>query len=205
MRRLAILLFIACGARSAAAQDSTSAPAWSFNASVWGYIVPQDNDYLSPTVLADHGWLHLEGRYNYEAMNTGSAWFGYNFSFGHKVTVDFTPIAGAVVGGLTGAAPGYELSVEWWKLSFASDGEYVFDFGDRENDFFYNWSQLGITPVEWLELGISIQRTQAYQTERDIQRGFFATLIWHQFNAGAYVFNPDDPTPTVIIALGAEF
>lgn len=168
--------------------------------SLWAYIVPENDDYLQPTVMADHGWLHLEGRYNYEAPSTASAWFGYNISFGSKVTFDVTPMVGAVIGDLTGAAPGYELTIEWWKLSFSSDGEYVFDFDDRENDYFYNWSQLGISPVEWLEAGVSIQRTRAYDSERDIQRGFFAGATWKSVNFSAYVFNPDD-TPTWILAL----
>jgi hypothetical protein len=206
IRPLAILLLATCLLPpDARAQDSTRARAWEFDASVWYYIVPQNDNYLQPTVMADHDWLHLEGRYNYEAPNTGSAWLGYNFSVGSKFSVDFTPMAGAVIGGLTGAAPGYELTVNWWKLNFESDGEYVFDFGDRENDFFYNWSQLGIAPLEWLQLGISIQRTRAYDTDRDLQRGFFAGVVWRQFYFDAYVFNPDDPTPTVIIAVGASF
>jgi len=200
-----IMLLGACLLPTVArAQDSTNARAWAFDASLWGYIVPDDDDVLSPIFIADRHWLHLEGRYNYEAPKTGSAWFGYNFSFGSAVTVDITPMVGAVIGGLTGAAPGYELSIDWWKLNLANDGEYVFDFGDRENDFFYVWSQLGISPVDWLQLGVSVQRTRAYQTERDIQRGFFAEVTWRSLYFSTFVFNPDDP-PTVILAIGASF
>lgn len=200
-----MLLLAACLTPSTArAQDSTLAHAWSFDASLWGYIVPEDDDYLQPTVIANHHWLHLEGRYNYEAPQTGSAWFGYNLSTGNKVTLELTPMAGVVIGGVTGAAPGYELTVGWWKLEFASEGEYVFDFGDSENNFFYNWSQLGISPVDWLQLGISIQRTRAYQTERDIQRGFFGSITWKELYFSGFVFNPDD-SPTVILAVGFSY
>ena len=41
---------------------------------------------LQPTITADYGWLHLEARYNYEGLDTGSAWIGYNFSVGDKLT-----------------------------------------------------------------------------------------------------------------------
>ena len=51
---------------------------------------------------------------------------------------------------------------------------------------------------------MSVQRTRAYQTERDIQRGFFAEVTWSSLYLGTFVFNPDDP-PTVILAIGASF
>ena len=53
---------------------------WSFAASVHTYIVPDSHNYAQPTLKADRGWLHLEARYNYEALETGSLWVGYNFS-----------------------------------------------------------------------------------------------------------------------------
>jgi hypothetical protein len=70
-------------APSATATNSTPAlaeavdeKAWSFSASVYTYLVPDDRDYAQPTLTADRGWLHLEARYNYEAPETGSAWIG---------------------------------------------------------------------------------------------------------------------------------
>ena len=54
--------------------------AWSFSASAYTYLVPDIRDYVQPTIAADHDWLHLEARYNYEALDTDSAWLGYNFA-----------------------------------------------------------------------------------------------------------------------------
>jgi ABC-type transport system substrate-binding protein len=54
--------------------------AWSFSASALSYIEPDSRNYVQPTFTADRGWLHLEARYNYEALDTGSAWVGCNFS-----------------------------------------------------------------------------------------------------------------------------
>ena len=51
----------------------TDAKKWSFSATVYTYLVPDSRDYAQPTVTADRGWLHLEARYNYEALETGSA------------------------------------------------------------------------------------------------------------------------------------
>ena len=43
-----------------------------------------------PTWLAD-----LEARYNYEALETGSVWAGYDFNAGKKLVLDLTPMVGA--------------------------------------------------------------------------------------------------------------
>ena len=104
-------------ATAAGAAPAASAEAgeneWSFSASAYAYIVPDDRDYVQPTVTADRGWLHLEARYNYEDFNTGSLWVGYNLSAGEKVTLEFTPMLGAVVGDTDGVAPGLQrLSLE---------------------------------------------------------------------------------------------
>jgi hypothetical protein len=199
------LIFLALLVGSEAqAQDSLPPPAWSVDASLWAYIVPDSPDFLSVTVLADHDWLHLEGRYNYEAIETASFWVGYNFRVDRKISLFFTPMVGGLVGSIDGAAPGYELTIDWWKLEFDSSSEYVIDFDDSSENFFYTWSQLGIFPVEWLQLGVAVQRTQAYESPRDIQRGLFASAEWRRLNAGLYVFNPDD-TPSWILSVGATF
>ena len=61
--------------------------AWSFSASAYTYIVPDCREYVQPTFTADRGWLHLEARYNYESLETGSAWIGYNFSVRRKTGI----------------------------------------------------------------------------------------------------------------------
>ena len=97
---------------------------------------------MQPTVTFDRDWLHLEARYNYENLDTGSAWVGYNFSGGEKLAWEFTPMLGGVFGNTTGIAPGYKGSLSWWKLELYSEGEYVFDTGDSSESFFYTWSEL---------------------------------------------------------------
>ncbi len=71
------------------AQTETNKPAapanpWAFNLSVSGYEVPHGESYVSPTFTADRDTLHLEARYNYEGLQTGSFWVGYNLSVGQK-------------------------------------------------------------------------------------------------------------------------
>ncbi len=95
---------------------------WSFSASASTYIVPDDHDYVQPTVTADRGWLHLEGRYNYEALETGSVWVGYNFSGGQTLTWEFIPMLGGVLGDTWGIAPGYKGSLGWWRARVLERG-----------------------------------------------------------------------------------
>jgi hypothetical protein len=180
-------------------------PTWSFSAAVYTYIPPDDSAYAQPTVTADRDWLHLEARYNYEALETGSIWVGYNFSGGEKLAWELTPMLGGVFGDTTGVAPGYKGSLSWWKLELYSEGEYVFDTGDSSESFFYNWSELTLSPVDWFRFGLVTQRTKVYETDRDIQRGLLVGFTVSKVDLATYVFNPDDSKPTVVVAAGFSF
>jgi hypothetical protein len=89
---------------SALAEESDAAR-WSFSASAYAYFVPDSREYVQPTFTADRDWLHLEARYNYENIETGSAWVGYNFSGGKKLEWELTPMLGGVFGNTTGIVP----------------------------------------------------------------------------------------------------
>ena len=184
---------------------AADAKTWSFSASAYAYLVPDSRDYVQPTITADRTWLHLEARYNYEALDTGSAWVGYNFAGGEKLAWEVTPMLGGVFGDTTGIAPGYKGSLGWWKLELYSEGEYVFDTRDSSGSFFYNWSELTLSPLDWLRFGMVTQRTRAYETDRDIQRGFLVGLSYKKLSFTTYVFNPDESKPTVVLAVGVTF
>ena len=121
--------------KPSAASPETAGRQWSFSFTADGYVVPQDQSYISPTFTADHQWLHLEARYNYEDLETGSLWVGYNFSAGHKLMLNVTPMIGGVFGKTTGVAPGDEVSLSFKKLELSSQGEYVFDTKDSSGSF----------------------------------------------------------------------
>jgi hypothetical protein len=215
--RFVILLMITVvlNAENGWAQDSKNATpevtreagekAWTFSASATTYIVPDSHEYVQPTLTADRGWLHLETRYNYENLETGSVWVGYNFSGGKKVEWEFTPMLGGVFGETTGIAPGYKFSLAYGKLEFSSEGEFVFDTRDSEGSFFYNWSELSFAPVEWFRFGVVGQRTRAYQTDVDIQRGLLVGFSARKIDFTTYVFNLDHGKPTWVFAVGLSF
>jgi hypothetical protein len=201
-----LLLFSAvrAGAQPASAptQPANAAPQaeWAFSASVWFYAVPGD-DYAQPTVTADRDAFHFEARYNYEGHQTGSVWVGYNFEGGETLAWELTPVIGAVFGDTAGVAPGYKGSVSWRRLRFYSEGEYVFDMRESSDSFFFNWSELTVSPVDWLRAGLATQRTRVYRTDRDIQRGIVVGVTYRNLDVAGYVLNPDEDRPTVIAAV----
>ena len=179
--------------------------AWSFSASAYAYILPDERNYVQPTLAADRGRLHLEARYNYEDLETGSVWVGYNFGWGEKLAWEITPVLGGVVGNTAGIAPGYKFFLSYWKLELASEGEFVIDARDTTESFFYNWSELSVSPVDWFRAGAVIQRTKVYQTDFDIQRGVLVGFSYWKLDFTAYVFNPDASRPIAVLAVGVTF
>lgn len=178
---------------------------WSFAAAGYGYIIPDDQSYFSPTFRADRNWLHLEARYNYEDRETGSLWFGYNVSFGEKVVLDATPMLGAIFGNTTGVAPGYLFTLSYKKISLYSEGEFVLDIKNSGGNFFYNWNELTYSPTEWVRFGLASQRTRTYQTPLDVQRGVFAGFTYKRVDFTAYIFNAGWTDPRVVLAMGFKF
>ena len=202
----------ATGGPESPATDSAPGPVkeaggkpWSFSVAAFTYFVPDDSNLLVPVVTADRSRLHLEARYNYEARDTGSAWVGYNLHFGEKLTWDITPMVGAVFGDTAGIAPGYKSTLGWWRLELYSEGEYLIDAGGTSDSFFYTWSELTMAPVDWFRFGLVVQRTKLYETDFDIQRGFLAGFSYRQLDITAYVFNPDESRPTVVLGVGLGF
>jgi hypothetical protein len=151
--------------------------------------VPHDRSYVSPTFTADRARLHLEARYNYEDKETGSLWVGYDFSVGRKLVLEATPMVGAVFGNTRGIAPGYQISLTRDKLALSTTGEFVFDLHNGDKSFFYTWTELSYSPLEWLRAGVVAQRTKAYHTGLDIQRGLLVGFSHKRAELTAYVFN----------------
>ena len=195
----------ATAATSPLSAEGAEAPTWEFGATAYSYFVPDDREYVQPTVTADRDWLHLELRYNYEAIDTGSAWVGYNLAFGEELALEITPMLGAVFGDTRGVAPGYKGSLAWRQFEFYSEGEYVIDTGDESSSFFYNWSEFTYAPVDWLRLGVVTQRTRLYDSERDIQRGLLIGYSGERWDVACHVFDPDDSKPTFVLSFGTGF
>ena len=182
-------------------------PGWAYSATGMYYALPDQSDFLLAVAIAERGPLHLEARYNYEALDAGSIFVGWKFSGGEALTYELTPIIGAVFGAAQGIAPGFEASVAYGITDFYTEAEHVYDTGVKEDSFTYAWSELGLSPLEWLRFGLVGQRTRVYNSARDIQQGGFAQIITPgKVTLGLYVFNPDVSADRfAILSLAAEF
>jgi hypothetical protein len=180
-------------------------PPWAFTITVDGYIVPNDQSYVDPIFTADRKWLHLEARYNYENLRTGSAWIGYNLHTGKTLKLNITPMLGAVFGRTDGIAPGCEASLTYKKVELSISNEYVFDLKDKSGNFYFSWPQLTYAPVEWFRVGAVAQHTRTYRTDVSIQRGFLIGFSDKKWEFTTYVFDPFISDPVVVLELGFSF
>jgi hypothetical protein len=193
--------------RPAPSEPPAAAPAeraWSGGVETYLYL-QEDDDFLMPILSGDRGSLHLEGRFQYEDRQTGSLWAGFTLEAGTSLQLAVTPMAGVVFGRTDGLAPGLELTLSWKSLELYSESEYLFDFESQEGNYFYTWSELSWQARPWLRLGLSVQRTRIYQSELEIERGFFAAVSRGPVELVVYGFNLDGDAPFAIVALGVEF
>jgi hypothetical protein len=181
---------------------------WSASGTAYGYVVPDQRDFLMAVATADLRWVHLEARYDYEGLHTGSLLLGVNAGVGERLRLEVTGMVGTVFGDTAGVAPALRVTLTWWKLDLSTENEYVVDVREVGASFFYSWSELGLSPLPWLRLGVVAQRTRAITSPLDIQRGVLVgvrplpaqalTLTLYQLNLGW-------AAPTFIAALGAGY
>jgi hypothetical protein len=196
---IVVLLVFLVGLTDATAADpgrteqsngSTAADRWTYSVSAYYFAFPHESDYWVGLATANRDALHLQARYNYENINAGSIFAGWTFAAGETFSVSVTPIVGAVFGTTQGVAPGAQVAAAYRSFDFYFEGEYVFDVQNRGNSYFYAWTELAAKPVEWLRGGFVGQRTSINQSDRSIQLGGFAQLLFGRTSFGVYLFNP---------------
>ena len=199
------LCFLLPAIAQAQTAANSSDPEWSARTAAAFYSIPDEGDYLQPTIALDRDWLHIETRYNYEDRHSISGFVGWNLAFGDTVTLQLTPMFGAVTGETDAVVPALELDLTWSRLEFYSEGEYVFDLGRKRDRFFYNWSEASLWLTGWLRAGLVTQRTRAYQSDRDIQRGPLAGIAIGMVEAAVYFFNPGADDRVVVTSISVSF
>lgn len=181
-------------------------PSWTDWAQLYAYVLPDDPDYVVPVVAADRGALHLEARYGYEDRETASVWVGWNLSSEAaeegELELGFTPMLGAVFGLTDGIAPGYRLSLGLGSIELESEGEYLVDFDGREGNYFYSWTELAYAAGEQLSVGLALQRTRVFDTERELDLGLLLGLASGAWSFTSYFFEPWDEERFFVLAAG---
>lgn len=206
LRTLAAVALLALAAGGAhAAGDAPAERALSGTITGYTYALPDQPNYGMAVGSVNVGSLHFEGRYNYEARASASAFVGWTFSGGKDVTWEVTPIVGSLFGRARGLVPGVEASVGYKSFDVYLEAEYVFDRNDSNDNYFYAWSELGWKPVEWLRVGIVGQRTRVVNNDRDLQRGLLLQVFAGKATISAYAFNPENSSRYTTVALGFDF
>jgi len=188
------------------AQDSTDAgKKWKFSAWAEYFIIPGEDDFFNPTFYARNKSLHFEARYNYEDRNTASTFAGWRFHCGKTVKFIIVPMVGIVFGNTDGIAPGLEMEISYKKLDFYLESEYVFDLNDKENNFFYTYSEFAFRPISAIRTGIVTQRTRLYESDRELERGIFGEYYFGRFRAGVFYFSPFASDGFLIASFSVDF
>jgi hypothetical protein len=163
---------IATVAAALAGAQAHQRPPWKLELELNGFFQLGESTHLAPTASFDHGPLHLEGRYNYEDLETGTLFVGWGFRWGGDETfVRVVPLLGGAVGRSAGVLPGLEVEASWRRLSYWLEVEYLFDLRHAAGSFLYTWSELNLELTSFLWVGASWQRLKQERSERQLDVG----------------------------------
>jgi hypothetical protein len=216
MQQLGVLAVVVLLGRQALGQGTASGTPpqppdaarnrWAHNLTVDGYMIPNNQSYVNPVLTANRSWLHLEARYNYENLRTGSLWIGYNVSAGKKLVLNVTPMIGGVFGRTTGVAPGCEASLTYKEVQLSISNEDVFDTTHKSGCFYSSWPELTYSPLTWFRVGLVAERTKAFHTSLDVQRGLLVACPIRSGNLRrTCLINAGFTDPTVVLEAGVNF
>jgi hypothetical protein len=149
--------------------------------------------------------LHTELRYNYEDQNTGSVYIGKNFKRGDNHHFSITPMLGLVFGKYNGGSAALNTEWEHKKLFMSVQTQYTISRNGPDENFFFNWSELGIQPVKWFYTGLSAQMTRLYKQNTEAEYGILAGVNVNRFSIPVYVFSPLSSNRSFIIGINAEW
>jgi hypothetical protein len=176
---------------------------WEFSGSVYYSRPPGDvSDRLTAILYADRGPLHLEGRYNYEDLETASVFAGWTFPIEGEVSGDVRPMLGGVFGQTGGVAPGLEASLEWKKLAWYVEAEYLFDAHDRGDDFFYSWSTLTYGITDNVRAGLVLERSKLVDTSWDVNPGLAVEFKIPNATLSVYAYDIGTDDFYAVVAFG---
>jgi hypothetical protein len=186
-------------------QPAPQKPRWTASLDAYWTDPPAGDGYTTALLYVDRGQLHLEARYAYEDRDTASFFAGWSIPFDGAVHGSVTPMAGFAAGDTDGVIPAVSLDLGWKTLRLTSDWEYLIATSSDSDDFAYSWNELTWSPIERLTVGLVAQRTNLFDQELDVDRGFLAGVGLGPMWLTAYWFNPDQDDPYWVVGVGAGF
>lgn len=137
------------------------------------YFMKEESSYFLPIVSYEKDKLYLESRYNYEDFETLSFFVGRSFTIDDQYDFVLIPMLGGAGGNSDGIIPAFEFSVQLGKFNLSSQQEYLINLDSQDASFFYVWSDLTYEMLDWLNIGLSLQRLRPYQSTSDVDYGAF--------------------------------
>jgi hypothetical protein len=148
---------------------------------------------------------YIEGRFNYEALNTASVYVGKTFEKNGVLNYTITPLAGLVAGNFNGASAGLNLTADYKRLSFNSQSQYTVCAADKTDNFIYSWSDVTFRLNKWLAAGASLQQTNVYQTTGTFEKGILLRAEYKKLSFPLYIFNPATAARYFVLGVNVEW
>ena len=133
---------------------------------------------------------YMEARYNYEALNSFSLYYGKTFEKTAPVSYQVSPILGFVAGSLDGGSVGMNLEMDYNKLNFNTQSQYTFSIDKRSNSYVYSWSDLTYQLTDRFAAGVSLQQTKLYQVNGTFESGILVKAAYNAWTFPLYIFRP---------------
>jgi hypothetical protein len=178
---------------------------WATTLSTYWIEPPYESGYGSAILTADKGQLHVEAHWAYEDRDTLSIFAGKSFPIAGDLSGSVTPRLGVAGGDSSGLIPAVNLALDWSKLNFYTDFEYMIGLSSDTSDFLYSWTELQWAFTPRFSAGLVGQRTHTYAQDLEVDRGLMFGMGLGKVRLTGYVFNLDESHPYFTIALGAGF
>jgi hypothetical protein len=148
---------------------------------------------------------YMEGRFNYEALNTLSLYAGKTFERKALFSYAASPIAGVVLGKMNGGSVGLNLQMDYRNFDFNTQSQYTFSIQQRSNNFIYSWSDLTYKLSEKFAAGLSLQQTKLYQLNGALEKGFLVKAAYKSWSFPLYIFKPESSERYFVLGLNYEW
>jgi hypothetical protein len=149
--------------------------------------------------------LYAEARYNYEADHSGSLYAGRSFEGGKKWAYTVTPMLGVVFGRYKGFSAAANTTLDCGPFNFSGQLQYTINRSNREENFFYNWSECSLRFLDKLFGGVSIQQTALHKSSISTEAGLLFGYSSGKITIPVYYFSPLKNNRNLTIGLIVEW
>ena len=199
MRSLLIILIILSAQLVAFSQPAISVEQYSFLGGGQNSLLAPVAHYQTPKK-----W-YAEARYNYEDIQTFSLYAGRVFSGKDNISWSLTPMIGGMAGKLNGGSFGLNTALSYGKLNFSSEAQYSVSAATRQDNFFYNWSELWYEPFNWMYTGVALQHTRMFASNSLVDPGVLLGFSYKQWSFPFYSFNPQSSLRYFVVGINWEW